>query len=163
MVSMALIATASLLVWRALPKPAGPVSAVNSLLAWPTFLVGIVAIGFGVVVTGAGPHAGDAATPRNGLDLEVWQHFHSYPGYLMLLLISVQLVSQLRLTGASARPLENRVLLLLFATASAQAVIGVVQSRLGVPELLVGVHMLGAACLASLLSFQLFSGRSFTR
>ena len=163
MVSMALIATASLLVWRALPKPAGPVSAVNSLLAWPTFLVGIVAISFGVVVTGAGPHAGDAATPRNGLDLEVWQHFHSYPGYLMLLLISVQLVSQLQLTGASARPLENRVLLLLFATASAQAVIGVVQSRLGVPELLVGVHMLGAACLASLLSFQLFSGRSFTR
>ena len=81
----------------------------------------------------------------------------------MLLLILVQLVSQLRLAGASARPLENRVLLLLFATASAQAVIGVVQSRLGVPELLVGVHMLGAACLASLLSFQLFSARSFNR
>ena len=34
----------------------------------------------GVLVTGAGPHSGDAYSERNGLDLELLQHLHSYPG-----------------------------------------------------------------------------------
>jgi cytochrome c oxidase assembly protein subunit 15 len=33
-------------------------------------------------------------------------------------------------------------------------VIGVAQARMGVPPLLVGLHMLGAASLCSLLTFQ---------
>ena len=43
--------------------------------------------------------------------------------------------------------------MLLIATI-AQAVIGVVQARLGVPEFLVALHMLGAAVLVSLVTFQ---------
>lgn len=163
MVSVALIAIASLLVWRALPKPIGDIHKLNRTLSIPTAVVGLIAIAIGVVVTGAGPHAGDAATPRNGLDLEIWQHFHSYPGYLMLLLILIQVLAQSGRTGFGLSKLESRILILLLLFSIAQAVIGVVQARMGVPELLVGVHMLGAACLVALLSFQLFMARSISR
>ena len=162
-ISMVLIALASLLVWRALPKPSGQLSKANVLLAPFTVLVSVVTILVGVVVTGAGPHAGDASTPRNGFDLEVWQHYHSYPGYLMIGLIAIQLLTQWNLTRSLFRDLGTRILTLLFLVSSAQAILGVVQSRLGVPELLVGAHMLGAAVLASLVTFQWLSARRISR
>jgi len=109
---------------------------------------------FGIVVTGAGPHAGDIDTPRNGLDLEVWQHYHSYPGYIMLALITLQLFSQLRVDRSLSNPI-TKTLVLLFVGTVIQAAIGVIQSRLGVPPLLVGAHMLGAAVLISLLALQI--------
>ena len=108
----------------------------------------------GVLVTGAGPHAGDASTPRNGLDLEVWQHYHSYPGYLMLALVLLQWLTQQRVSRSLWASLPTRVLGLLFFTTTMQAVVGIVQSRLGVPEFLVALHMLGAAVLCSLVTFQ---------
>jgi heme A synthase len=53
---------------------------------------------------------------------------------------------------------------ILLLVASSQAVLGVIQSNLGVPELLAGVHVLGAAVIISLLTFQLLALRSrFTR
>lgn len=162
-ISMGLIAIASLLVWRALPKPDSEISKVTGLLAWPITVFGVLSILFGVVVTGAGPHAGDATTPRNGLDLEIWQHFHSYPGYILLASILVAVIAQARIEGLSFRPLPIRILLILLLVSVLQAVIGVIQARTGVPALLVGFHMLGAAVLASLLAFQQFSGRKIRR
>jgi len=162
-ISMGLIAIASLLVWRALPKPDAEVSKVTGWLAWPITVFGVLSILFGVVVTGAGPHAGDAATPRNGLDLEIWQHFHSYPGYMLLGLILLSVIAQARVKGLSFRAQPLRILLTLLVVAVLQAVIGIVQARTGVPALLVGFHMLGAAVLASLLAFQQFSGRKIRR
>lgn len=162
-ISMFLIGLASLLVWRALPKPSGEMATQNVLLAPFTLVVGLVSILMGVVVTGAGPHAGDAATPRNGLDLELWQHFHSYPGYLLLLLLVVQLGAQYRTTRRLWSDLGTRILTISVLVTTAQATIGVVQSRLGVPEFLVAAHMLGAGVLASLLTFQLLSARRISR
>lgn len=161
--SMVLIGIAALLVWRALPKPLGQIAKLNSLLAIPTLLVSIVTILVGVVVTGAGPHAGDADTPRNGLDLEIWQHYHSYPGYLMVTLIAIQLFAQYKLSRSLWQDLSTRVLTLLFAMSVVQAIIGVVQSRLGVPEFLVAAHMLGAATLAAVVTFQLLSAKRISR
>lgn len=161
--SMILIAIAALLVWRALPKPLGQISAINARLAVPTLLVSIVTILIGVVVTGAGPHAGDANTPRNGLDLEVWQHFHSYPGYLMVSLIAIQLFAQYRVSRSLWNDLATRILTLFFVISTLQAVIGVVQARLGVPEFLVAAHMLGAAVLAATVTFQLLSAKRISR
>jgi cytochrome c oxidase assembly protein subunit 15 len=159
-ISSFLIALASLLVFRALPKPKVPVSPVSSGLAIPTAVVSAITILIGVLVTGAGPHAGDADTTRNGLDLEVWQHYHSYPGYLMLALIAVQWVAQIRFQRGILNPLPNRALTILLAVTIAQAVIGIVQSRLGVPAFLVALHMLGAATLSSLVTFQYLLFRS---
>ena len=154
LISSALIALASLLVYRALLKPVPPASQGARRLSVPTVAVGAISIIIGVLVTGAGPHAGDAMTPRNGLDLEIWQHFHSYPGYLMLALIALQLLLQFRKSGSLLSNLGTRVLLLLFSVSIAQALIGVIQARLGVPEFLVALHMLGASVLCSLLTFQ---------
>lgn len=157
-VSGILIATASTMVFRGLPKPEWIISKPAATLSWPSIIAGATAVVFGVIVTGAGPHAGDINTPRNGLDIEIWQHYHSYPGYLMLGLIGAQLLMQLR-AAASFKNLASRTLILLFSASVIQAGIGVIQSRLGVPPLLVGAHMLGAAVIISLLTFQLLTLR----
>jgi cytochrome c oxidase assembly protein subunit 15 len=149
-----MIAMASLLVWRAIETEHTPVSPAIWRLATPIALVGVITVLVGVLVTGAGPHSGDAESPRNGLDLDVWQHFHSYPAYVMLALILVQAWLLLRRDGKPLGSYQAKVVTLLLATSVLQAIIGVVQARLGVPPLLVGLHMLGASVLCSLLTFQ---------
>jgi cytochrome c oxidase assembly protein subunit 15 len=162
-ISAFLIVIAATLVWRALPKPRTKIARLNMLLAWPTILVGFVAILVGVVVTGAGPHAGDIDTPRNGLPLEVWQHYHSWPAYLMLTLLAVQLLAQWRVSKSLWSDLPTRILLLTVIFSVGQAAVGVAQARLGVPALLVAIHMFGAASLSALLAFQLLSARQDER
>ncbi len=149
-----MIAMASVLVWRAIATEHTPVSPTIWSFANGIAASGAVAVVVGVLVTGAGPHSGDANSIRNGLDLSVWQHFHSYPAYLMITLIIMQLGLLIRRDGKFAGSFQSKVLTGLLATATLQAIIGVAQARLGVPPLLVGIHMLGAASLCSLLTFQ---------
>jgi cytochrome c oxidase assembly protein subunit 15 len=49
---------------------------------------------------------------------------------------------------------------ILFFSLVLQAVLGVIQSNLGVPALMAGAHMLGAAVIIALLTFQLLALRS---
>jgi cytochrome c oxidase assembly protein subunit 15 len=149
-----MIAMASVLVWRAIATEHTPVSPTIWSLANGIAASGAVAVVVGVLVTGAGPHSGDANSVRNGLDLSVWQHFHSYPAYLMITLIIMQLGLLIRRDGKFAGSFQSKVITGLLAAAIVQAIIGVAQARLGVPPLLVGIHMLGAASLCSLLTFQ---------
>ena len=161
LVSGILISIASVLVWRVYLPKHEPISYKAVLLAWPILIVGWATVIVGVVVTGAGPHAGDAATPRNGFDLETWQHYHSWPAYLMTALTLVALVLVWR--GLAVNNLQNpavKSLGLLLVVAILQAVLGVIQSNTGVPALLAGVHMLGASMIISLLTFQLLALRS---
>jgi cytochrome c oxidase assembly protein subunit 15 len=161
LVSGVLISIASILVWRVYSPRHDPISYQAVLLAWPIFVVGWLTVIVGVVVTGAGPHAGDAATPRNGLDLETWQHFHSWPAYIMTALVLICLVlvwksvSQNKFSNPAIKSLG-----LLLIVSIAQAVLGVIQANTGVPALLAGVHMLGASLIISLLCFQLLALRS---
>lgn len=155
-----LISIASVLVWRVYDPIHEPIDYRAVLLAWPIFIVGWVAVLFGVVVTGAGPHAGDASTPRNGLDLEIWQHYHSYPAYLMTALVTLALFFVYSKLGFKFGNPALKSLSLLLITAIAQAVLGVIQTRLGVPAMLAAVHMLGASLIISLLTFQLLALRS---
>ena len=161
LVSGILISIASVLVWRVYLPKHEPISYKAVLLAWPILIVGWATVIVGVVVTGAGPHAGDAATPRNGFDLETWQHYHSWPAYLMTALTLVALVLVWR--SLAVNNLQNpavKSLGLLLVVAILQAVLGVIQSNTGVPALLAGVHMLGASLINSLLTFQLLALRS---
>ncbi|MFM6939894.1 MAG: heme A synthase, partial [Rhodoluna sp.] len=145
---------ASVLVWRAIASEHSPVSPTMWTFANGIAVSGVIAVVIGVLVTGAGPHSGDAESVRNGLDLSVWQHFHSYPAYLMLTLVVMQLGLMIRRDGKFAGSFQSKVLTVLLVTAVAQAIIGVAQARMGVPPLLVGLHMLGAASLCSLITFQ---------
>lgn len=161
LVSGVLISFASVLVWRVYSPIHVPLSYTAVRLAWPIFVVGWITVLVGIVVTGAGPHAGDANTPRNGFDLEVWQHYHSYPAYIMTALIAIALTFTWAQLGK--HPSKNpavKSLGLLFIVSVAQAILGVVQANLGVPALLAGAHMLGAALIISLLTFQLLALRS---
>lgn len=161
LVSGVLISIASILVWRVYSPKHDPISYASVLLAWPIFVVGWVTVIVGVVVTGAGPHAGDAATPRNGFDLETWQHYHSWPAYLMTALVLITLVLAWRSVPTSqwSNPAVKSLGVLLVVSII-QGVLGVVQANMGVPALLAGAHMLGASLIISLLTFQLLALRS---
>lgn len=161
LVSGVLISIASILVWRVYSPKHEPISYASVLLAWPIFIVGWVTVIVGVVVTGAGPHAGDASTPRNGLDLETWQHYHSWPAYVMTALVLVSLILAWR--SVPRNQLSNpavKSLGILLIVSILQGVLGVIQANMGVPALLAGVHMLGASLIISLLTFQLLALRS---
>jgi cytochrome c oxidase assembly protein subunit 15 len=151
LVSMALVVFATLLVNRAFgrtgrfmavrhPALPGIMRPVTSAVA----LFSTLAVMLGVVVTGAGPHAGDADAPRNGLDWDLFSHIHAVPAYLVTAGTAVALVVVLmrRITG----PFRAAVAGLLAVTVL-QAVIGFTQYYNGIPALLVAAHMLGAALL----------------
>jgi len=161
LVSGVLISIASILVWRVYSPRHDPISYTSVLLAWPIFVVGWVTVVVGVVVTGAGPHAGDASTPRNGFDLETWQHYHSWPAYIMtaLVLASLVLASSSVQSSRWSNPAVKSLGVLLIVSVL-QGALGVVQANMGVPALLAGVHMLGASLIISLLTFQLLALRS---
>ena len=161
LLSGVLISIAAVLVWRVYSPVHVPLSYTAVLVAWPIFLVGWVTVVVGVVVTGAGPHAGDATTPRNGFDLEIWQHYHSWPAYIMTGLVAIALA--LVWLKIDSNKLENpavKSLGILLGVSVLQAILGVVQSNLGVPALMAGAHMLGAAVIIALLTFQLLALRS---
>lgn len=159
-----MIAIAALLVFRALPPKHVPVSPAIWRTANPIAIVGAITVLVGVLVTGAGPHSGDAYSERNGLDLELLQHLHSYPGYLLLILALIQLglLSRRDKVGLE-RSYQLKVAAWLVVTTIAQAIIGVLQARLGVPAVLVALHMLGAAVICALLAFQWLAIRGKTK
>jgi cytochrome c oxidase assembly protein subunit 15 len=98
----------------------------------------------GVVVTGAGPHAGDANAPRNDLDWDLFSHIHAVPAYLVTAgtMLAVYFAFRRGISGT----FRTAVLMLLGVTVL-QAIIGFTQYYNGIPALLVGAHMLGAALL----------------
>lgn len=96
----------------------------------------------GTLVTAAGPHAGDAGTPRLDVDIPTLAQLHANLlfGYLGLL---VGLGFALRAVGVPARTWRRYGMLL--AVVLAQGTLGLVQYATGVPEVLVSLHVLGAA------------------
>ena len=115
--------------------PAGSVS-----LARLTFATLIVVIYLGTVVTGSGPHAGDADSPRNGLDPHVMSHVHASSVYVLLAL-TLAAVLALRRTPAA------RYAVILFGVELLQGTIGFVQYFSDLPVALVAAHLVGAAVL----------------
>lgn len=151
LVSMGLVVLATLLVNRAYGRTGrfrsvqlAPLPGVARPLMAAVALFSAVAVCLGVVVTGAGPHAGDADAPRNNLDWDLFSHIHAVPAYLIMAgsLVALYLVVRGKING----PFRSAVFLLLSVTVL-QAVIGFSQYYNGIPALLVGTHMLGAALL----------------
>jgi cytochrome c oxidase assembly protein subunit 15 len=106
-----------------------------------------VTIAVGILTTGSGPHAGDVDAPRNGLDSEFLQHVHSWPAYVTLAL-TLALVAG----AVTLRLPVRRWTVLLLAVEGAQTAVGLIQANLGLPALLVGIHMVLACVLASVMT-----------
>jgi cytochrome c oxidase assembly protein subunit 15 len=151
LVSMALVVFAMLLVNRAYGRtgqfrtlPLTSLPGVLRPVMTAVALFSAIAVMLGVVVTGAGPHAGDANAPRNDLDWDLFSHIHAVPAYLVTAgtLLAVYFVFRRGISGTF-----RTAVLLLLAVTVLQAVIGFTQYYNGIPALLVGAHMLGAALL----------------
>ncbi|MFE7315106.1 heme A synthase [Streptomyces sp. NPDC057555] len=96
----------------------------------------------GTVVTGSGPHAGDAReVHRIPLDWQEITQLHVDFVYIVVGL-SVALWFALRAVKAPAAP--RRAVLALFGSLAFQGVIGYTQYFMGLPEIVVGLHMLGS-------------------
>ena len=100
----------------------------------------------GTVVTGAGPHSGDAGAVRNGLDLQSMAHLHAAAVYLM---VGLTLAAVVVLRRAAAPPAAQRAVRWLLGLELAQGLVGFVQFYTGLPELLVALHLLGAALIVA--------------
>ena len=150
--SMAMIGVAVLLVHLVdrggpLAPPAAPKPA--RVLAWSTFAAGWAVLYVGTVVTGAGPHAGDAESPRNGLDPLQFSQLHADLVFLFVGL-TLGLIAVLHATGASRQAIAAARILL--ATEIAQGAVGFVQYFTDLPVVLVGFHMLGAALISAAMT-----------
>ena len=159
LVSIALVVVTTILVYRVYygrrgTERVGPLWLM--ITAHLTSLLVAVTVIVGVLTTGSGPHAGDVATPRNGLDPELLQHFHSWPAYATLAGTIVILLGGLRL--GDRRLIRFGVLLL--GIEFAQVAVGLAQASLGLPELLVGIHMVLACCLVSAMTAVVLSLRA---
>jgi len=146
-VSMDLIAVATLL-HRRLGEGDGPVAplvpVVMRRLAFTVFGLTGAVLYLGTVVTGSGPHAGDAQAPRTGLDPRTMSLVHA-DAVIALVLATVVLLAALHRGGAPAS--VRRAALLVLGIQLAQGAIGWAQYATGLPELLVGLHMLAAGLL----------------
>jgi len=156
--SAVLVVLATVLVYRVYLGPRGsavalpvwyrPLAAFSAIALAVTILVG-------VLTTGSGPHAGDGGAARNGLNSELLQHLHSWPAYITFG------ATVLLFAGAQVLHLQRtrRFLALLLAIEVVQIVVGIAQARLGLPEILVGIHMVLSCALAAAMTAVLLSLR----
>ena len=135
LLSMALVATAVVLHHRAGEPDEGrrvPVEAPSTVLAgWAMVGQAALVLLFGTIVTGSGPHGGDPDVER--LDVAIHDVVRAH-GLMAWVLTALVLVVMVR---------TRRGWLVMLAVA-AQITLGYVQYAQGVPELLVGFHVLGA-------------------
>jgi cytochrome c oxidase assembly protein subunit 15 len=107
----------------------------------------------GTLVTGSGPHAGDADVARNGLNGLLVTRLHAGAVYATVALTIVAVVR-----------LRSRAALLLLGVEVLQALIGITQYRLGLPIGLVAAHLLGASlAIAAAANLMLSVRRSNAR
>jgi len=109
-------------------------------------LVPIVTLG--VLVTGSGPHSGDTEVGyRLALDPLTMTRAHSASVWLFTLTLVALLVLLYRAPAGPRVAAARTGAWLLLAVTLAQGLIGYVQYFTGLPELLVGFHLVGAGCL----------------
>jgi heme a synthase len=160
MVSPALIAVAVVFVRRSGERDGVPRATVPlpvRRLAQATLATAYAVMYVGTIVTGSGPHAGDAAARRNGLDPETMSHLHADLVFLLVGL-SVGVLVAFHATGAPAR--ARRAAAWLLAVELAQGAVGFVQYVTDLPALLVGIHLLGAALLVVVATWTVLGTRA---
>jgi cytochrome c oxidase assembly protein subunit 15 len=161
LLSMVLVGLSTALVRGADHEDSGPgelvVHPLARLIAWATAVMGVVVLALGVVVTGSGPHSGDADTPaRTGFDPRFvsWMHADAvmfFCGLVVATLVAVHLTSEVD----RARRAWHAVLYVTVV----QGFIGYVQYFTDLPVLLVLLHMLGASLLVVTLTLGVLETR----
>lgn len=130
-----------------------PVSTARRLLAVATFALTMLSIWVGTVVTGSGPHAGDADAPRTGFEIEFVAKLHGISAWVVVLATVAYLVSFWTLRHTLAR----RASLWLLTAVLLQGAIGYAQYFTGLPLALVILHMIGLPIVTAAAATVLFS------
>ena len=160
LVSALIVAASTVLLVRAQEDdgPAQPV--VRSelvLMGWALTALTAVVVVLGTVVTGSGPHSGDADSPaRLGLDPRAMSWLHADSVLLWFGLLLALLVA-LRLTDAPSP--ARRAGVVTLGVGLAQGLVGYVQYLTGLPVVAVALHMLGACLLVVAVTRLLMSLR----
>ncbi len=119
--------------------------------------MGAVVVVLGTIVTGSGPHSGDADTPaRTGFDPRVVSWLHADTVMLFCGLVVATLVAVLITARADE---ARRAWWVVLAVTLAQGVIGYVQYFTALPVILVLLHMLGASLLVAALTWGVLAMR----
>lgn len=162
LVSIVIIAGCTLLVVRAgEPGDTPVVTLVRPAIAWlgrGLVAVTAVVVVLGVVVTGSGPHSGDADTEaRFGVDPRTvaWLHADSVLLFLGLL---IGMIVALQVTQGPPR--ARMAASWLLGVAVLQGLVGYSQYFTGLPWVLVALHMLGATVVWTLAVLMLLRLRS---
>ena len=162
LVSMVLIAVSTALLRGTLDERPGPgelvVHPLARGLALATSAVGAVVLLLGTVVTGSGPHSGDALIPnRTGFDPKTVSWLHAD----LVMLFSGLVVATLATVVITATTRRvKRSWYAVLAVTLAQGVIGYAQYFSGLPVPLVLLHMLGASLLVVTLTRGVLDTRS---
>ena len=160
LVSCAIVVAAAYLYVARDETDAAPRPLVPTLLgrvAAATAAVGGLVIVLGTVVTGSGPHSGDAAHPtRYGFDPRTVSWLHA-DAVMLFAGLAVAVWLGVRLVGAPER--TRKAWTGVLHVVVLQGVVGYVQFYLGVPIALVALHMLLAAVLVVVLTRAVLSLR----
>jgi len=127
------------------PRPDPELSHGTVQLIWVMVAGTAAAIVAGTLVTGSGPHAGDENAPRLDFDIESVARIH---GVLVMATIAsvIALAARISKRAEERAVLADAVSIWLFV-GLLQAAIGYIQYFNGLPVLLVGAHVGGAAAI----------------
>ena len=109
-----------------------------SLLSKSHIVLSFIVIIIGTLVTGSGPHAGDAQARRFGFDIRTVAILHA-DAVIALFGLTLALAVALR----TNKVILNKIYIFTLI-ALAQGAIGYIQYFTGIPEILVAAHLLGA-------------------
>ena len=109
-----------------------------SLLSKSHIFLSFIVIVLGTLVTGSGPHAGDAQARRFGFDIRSVAILHA-DAVIALFGLTLALAVALRANKVILKKIYIFTLIAL-----AQGAIGYIQYFTGIPEVLVAAHLLGA-------------------
>ena len=160
MLSMLLVTASAWLVWRGregdgAPRPlvVRPIQLTANFTAFICFVVLVL----GTVVTGSGPHSGDATQPaRTGFDPRSVSWLHADTVMLFVGLVVAMLLAQ-KVTKASDQSVKMWTSLLIVTLL--QGVLGYVQYFTGLPWVAVLIHMFGASLLVTYMTWAMSSLR----
>jgi len=149
MLSMVLIGAATVLWWRTrqpVDAESTPLPLVVRRLGWATWVLTYGVFIVGTLVTGTGPHAGDATAKRLHLRPTAISQLHAD---LVMLLVGVAAALAVCVTAVGADAGARRMTRVLIGVLLAQATVGFAQYFSGLPVPLVELHVTGAAVLAA--------------
>ena len=142
--TLPLIAGALALRHRVLDRPVLQLKPMTRTVTKVVTALSFVVLLLGVVVTGTGPHAGDKDAKRYPFNFEAVSILHA-DSVIALICLAIALYLVVKVSESpEVKKLFGRMILIFLAICLAQGAIGYLQYLTGLPELLVGAHLLGA-------------------